>query len=88
MLNADNSGSLSLKNTQPLTKLHIAKYQLYVRMKLFISISQIINNKCNDKPKKDDCQCKKQETSPENWMMIKETEFLCNKDGMKFEKGI
>ena len=39
---------------------------MYIGMQFFISISQIINNECNNKPEQDDCQRKKQETSPEN----------------------
>ena len=35
-------------------------------MQLFISISEIINNECNNNPKEEDRQCEKQETSPEN----------------------
>ena len=35
-------------------------------MQLFISIPQVIDNKCNNKPKEKDRKGKKQDTSPEN----------------------
>ena len=51
----------------PSLTIHRNKFSvLYVMVQLFIPISQIINNKCNDKPKKENRQSKKQQTSPGN----------------------
>ena len=42
-----------------MTNRHATKYQLHVRMQLFISVPQIIDNECNDKPEEKDRKCKK-----------------------------